>query len=121
MNLVVAGDYGFVCKSIDSGKTWKSISPDKTNKLPFYATAMGKDMLLAGGSGGNFWRFNEKLETWQQVVGLKKNLTIFAMYADKEGVCVAGGGKEIGESPFLVYSSDSGLSWQYELIPQLLS
>lgn len=121
MNLVVAGDYGFVCKSMDEGKTWKSISPDKTNKLPFYGTAMGKDMFLVGGSGGNFWRFNEKLETWQQIVGLKKNLTIFAVYADKEskqGICVAGGGKEIGESPFILYSSDNGLSWQYELIPQ---
>lgn len=117
-NLLVAGDYGFVCSSDDNGKAWKNISPDKGNKLPLYASALGEEMGLVGGSGGTFWRLNKKTESWQQIVGLKKSLTIFAMYADNKGQCVAAGGDEIGNLPFILYSSDDGLSWQYELIPQ---
>ncbi|KAF0250346.1 MAG: hypothetical protein FD167_257 [bacterium] len=117
-NLLIAGDYGIVCNSTDSGKSWKNISPDKANKLPLYGAVLGNEIGLVGGSGGSFWRLNKTTGVWQKITGLKKSLTIFAIYADKEGHCVAGGGDEVGNSPFIVYSSDNGLSWQYELIPQ---
>ncbi len=117
-NLLIAGDYGLVCNSTDGGKSWKNISPDKANKLPLYSAVLGNEIGLVGGSGGSFWRLNKTTGVWQKITGLKKSLTIFAMYADKEGNCVAGGGDEIGNSPFIIYSSDNGLSWQYELIPQ---
>jgi photosystem II stability/assembly factor-like uncharacterized protein len=115
--VLVAGDYGLVCLSTDTAKSWKNISPDRTNKLPFYGASITDDFGLVGGINGSFWRFNYHKNNWQQIVGLKKELTVFAIYADKES-CVVGGGQLMGTSPFILYSANKGLEWKQELIPQ---
>jgi len=115
--VLVAGDYGLVCLSTDTAKSWKNISPDRTNKFPFYGASITDDFGLVGGINGSFWRFNYHKNNWQQITGLNKELTIFAIYADKES-CVAGGGQLMGTSPFILYSANKGLEWKQELIPQ---
>lgn len=115
--VLVAGDYGLVCLSTDTAKSWKNISPDRTNKLPVYGAAMTDDFGLVGGTNGSFWRFNYHKNNWQQITGIKKELTVFAIYADKES-CIAGGGELMGTSPFILYSANKGLEWKQELIPQ---
>ncbi len=115
--VLVAGDYGLVCLSTDTAKSWKNISPDRTNKFPFYGASITDDFGLVGGINGSFWRFNYHKNNWQQITGLNKELTIFAIYADKES-CVAGGGQLMGTSPFILYSANKGLEWKQELIAQ---
>ncbi len=115
---IVAGDYGLVCNSSDDGIIWKNISPDSSFKLPFYAVSLNEQIALVGGSAANLWKLNQKTDSWQKITGLKNNLTVFATYADKDGICVAAGGNAIGESPFILYSSNNGESWQQELIPE---
>lgn len=115
---IVVGDYGLVCNSNDEGVIWKNISPDNGNKLPFYSVSLNEEIALVGGSGGNLWKLNQKTEFWQKIIGLKKSLTIFTTYADKDGTCVAAGGNATGESPFILYSSNNGESWQQELTPE---
>ncbi len=115
---IIAGDYGLVCNSSNEGIIWKNISPDSSNKFPFYAVSLNNEIALLGGGGASFWKLNQKTNTWQKITGLKKNLTVFATYTDKEGNCLAGGGNDIGDSPFILYSPNNGDSWQQELIPE---
>lgn len=103
-SLFIAGEAGYIYRSLDKGANWDLIATGYDGSL-WGGMALSDGTLLAFGMRGNVWRSSDMGSTWTKAeTGTPESLASGVELADGRIVMVGLGGT-------VIVSSDKGLTW----------